>query len=196
MNDPVHNQLKETNKTLPLSNKTQLMISMNFKRFASLVMFFIFLALLRFVLEHNTIQTKRVLALFEFCYPTQPGNLTERENLRHVPFLFSLRIFVSAFSARTFFQFFPCYLPARLFRNFTFNRRKKVKERSPKRSDKVQFGRWRDSFSSALYALYSDRARSSNQLQRTLYPNFNTKISNETKPELEDLSPIVNICLL
>ena len=137
-----------------------------------------------------------MLALFEFCYPTQPGNLTERENLRHVPFLFSLRIFVSAFSARTFFQFFPCYLPARLFRNFTFNRRKKVKERSPKRSDKVQFGRWRDSFSSALYALYSDRARSSNQLQRTLYPNFNTKISNETRPELEDLSPIVNICLL
>ena len=101
MNDPVHNQLTETNKTLPLSNKTQLLISMNFKRFASLVMFFIFLALLRFVLEHNTIQTKRVLALFEFCYPTQPGNLTERENLRHVPFLFSLRIFVSAFSART-----------------------------------------------------------------------------------------------
>ena len=116
-----------------------------------------------------------MLALFEFCYPTQPGNLTERENLRHVPFLFSLRIFVSAFSARTFFQFFPCYLPARLFRNFTFNRRKKVKERSPKRSDKVQFGRWRDSFSSALYALYSDRARSSNQWQRALYLNFNTK---------------------
>ena len=114
------------------------MISMNFKRFASLIMFFIFLALFRFVLDHNTIQTKRVLALFEFYYPTQPGNLTERENLRHVHFLFSLRIFVSAFSARTFFQFFPCYLPARLFRNFTFNRRKKVKERSPKRSDKVQ----------------------------------------------------------
>ena len=55
MNDPVHNQIKETNKTLLLSNKTQLMISMNFKRFASLIMFFIFLALLLFVLEHNTI---------------------------------------------------------------------------------------------------------------------------------------------
>ena len=124
-----------------------------------------------------------MLALFEFYYPTQPGNLTERENLRHVHFVFSLRIFVSAFYARTFFQFFCCYLPARLFRNFIFNWRKKVKERSPKRSDKVQFGRWRSS--SALYAFYSDGARSSNQLQRTLYPNFNTKISNETRPELE-----------
>ena len=72
---------------------------------------------------------------------------------------------------------------------------KKLK-RGPEKVDKVQFGRWRDNFSSALYALYSDRARSSNQLQRAFYPSFNTKISNETKPELEDLSSIVNICLL
>ena len=82
-----------------------------------------------------------MLALFEFYYPTQPGNLTERENLRHVHFVFSLRIFVSAFSARTFFRFFCYYLPARLFRNFTFNWQKKVKERSRKRSDKIQLGK-------------------------------------------------------
>ena len=37
-------------------------------------------------------------------------------------------------------------------------------ERSPgKRSDIVQFGRWRDNFSSVLCALYSHRARSFNQ---------------------------------
>ena len=111
------------------------------------------------------------------------------------PFPFLFEDFRICFLCSNLFSVLP-YLPARLFRNFTFNRRKKVKERSPKRSDKVQFGRWRDSFSSALYALYSDRARSSNQLQRAFYPSFNTKISNETKPELEDLSSIVNICLL
>ena len=76
------------------------MISMNFKRFASLAMFFIILALFRFVLEHDTIQTKRVLALFEFYYPTQPGNLTERENRPRVHFVFSLRIFVSVTTCR------------------------------------------------------------------------------------------------
>ena len=43
------------------------MISMNFKSYASLVIFFIILVLFRFVLEHETI---RGLALFEFYYPT------------------------------------------------------------------------------------------------------------------------------
>ena len=46
--------------------------------------------------------------------------------------------------------FFCCYLPARLFRNFTFNKRKEAKEQSGKWSDIFQFGRWRDSFCSAL----------------------------------------------
>ena len=38
-----------------------------------------------------------------------------------------------------------------------------AREKSRKRSDIAQFGRWRDSLSSALYALYSDRARSFDQ---------------------------------
>ena len=56
---------------------------------------------------------------------------------------------------KTFFWFFCCYLPARLFRNFTFNYRKKAKKKSRKRSNIVQFGRWRDSFSSALCSILS-----------------------------------------
>ena len=40
-----------------------------------------------------------------------------------------------------FASFFCCYLPARLFRNFTFNYRKKAKKKSRKRSNIVQFGR-------------------------------------------------------
>ena len=39
------------------------------------------------------------------------------------------------------------------FRNFTFNYRKKAKKKSRKRSNMVQFGRWRDSFNSALYSI-------------------------------------------
>ena len=66
------------------------------------------------------------------------------------------------------FLFFCGYLPARLLRNLTF-KEKNTREKFQKRSDKVQFGRWRDSFSSGLC---SDRARSFNQLQRALYPNF------------------------
>ena len=48
-----------------------------------------------------------------------------------------------------------CYLPTRSFRNFIFNYRKKAREKSRKRSDIVQFGRWRDSFSSALCSILS-----------------------------------------
>ena len=66
---------------------------------------------------------------------------------RTVHFVFSLRIFVSAPIC--------CYLAARLFRNFTFNYRKKARERSRKRLDIVQFGGWRDSFSSALCSILS-----------------------------------------
>ena len=47
-----------------------------------------------------------------------------------------------------------------------------AREKSRKRSDIAQFGRWRDSLSSALYALYSDLAHSFNQWQRALYPNL------------------------
>ena len=113
------------------------------------------------------------------------------------PFRFLFEDFRFCFLCSNFFSVLLLLLAGSLVPKFHFQlTQKKVKERSPKRSDKVQFGRWRDSFSSALYALYSDRARSSNQLQRGFYPSFNTKISNETKPELEDLSSIVNICLL
>ena len=54
MNDPAVIQLKETNKTLQMFNKTQLMISMNFKSYASLVIFSIITALFGFILEHET----------------------------------------------------------------------------------------------------------------------------------------------
>ena len=54
MNDPAVIQLKETNKTLLLFNKIQIMISMNFKSYASLFIFSIIPALFCFVLEHET----------------------------------------------------------------------------------------------------------------------------------------------
>ena len=53
-----------------------------------------------------------------------------------------------------------------------------------------------DSLSSALYVLYFARARSLNQWQLASYPNLNTKISNETRQELEELSFLVYTCLL
>ena len=54
MNDPALNQLKETNKTLQMFNKTQLMISMNFKSYASLVTFSTIPTSFCFVLEYET----------------------------------------------------------------------------------------------------------------------------------------------
>ena len=51
-----------------------------------------------------------------------------------------------------------CYLPTRSFRNFILSKKKlskKAREKSRKRSDIVQFGRWRDSFSSALCSIFS-----------------------------------------
>ena len=53
-----------------------------------------------------------------------------------------------------------------------------------------------DSLSSALYVLYFARARSLNQWQLASYPNLNTKISNETRQEFEELSFLVYTCLL
>ena len=57
------------------------------------------------------------------------------------------------------------------FRNFTFNYRKKAKKKSRKSSNTVQLA---DGVTAVaqLYALYSHRARSFNQWQRALYPNF------------------------
>ena len=54
-----------------------------------------------------------------------------------------------------FFSTRRYYLPARFFRNFTFNQRKKAREKSQKMSDIVQFGRQRDSFGSALCSILS-----------------------------------------
>ena len=73
-----------------------------------------------------------------------------------------------------FVWFFCCYLPARLFRNFTFNYRKKAEKKSRKRSNIVQLA---DGVTAVaqLYALYSHRARSFNQWQRVLYLNFNSR---------------------
>ena len=56
---------------------------------------------------------------------------------------------------QTFVWFFCCYLLTRLFRNFSFNSRKKTWEKSRKRSDIVQFGRCRDNFSSSVCSALS-----------------------------------------
>ena len=40
--------------------------------------------------------------------------------------------------------------------NFHFQLKEKTREKSRKRSDMVQFGRWRDSFSSMLYTPIED----------------------------------------
>ena len=42
------------------------------------------------------------------------------------------------------------------FPNFHFQLKEKTREKSRKRSDMVQFGRWRDSFSSMLYTPIED----------------------------------------
>ena len=68
-------------------------------------------------------------------------------------------------------------MPARLFRNFTFHYRKKAKKKSRKRSNIVQLADGVTALAQ-LYALYSHRARSFNQWQRALYPNF---IINRTR---------------
>ena len=54
------------------------------------------------------------------------------------------------------------YLPARLFRNFTFNYLKKAKKKSRKSSNTVQLADGVTALAQ-LYALYSHRARSINQ---------------------------------
>ena len=56
------------------------------------------------------------------------------------------------------------------FRNFTFNYRKKAKKKSRKRSNIVQFGRWRDSFSSALCSILS---------QSTLFQPMTARVISE-----------------
>ena len=57
------------------------------------------------------------------------------------------------------------------FQNFTFNYRKRAKKKSRKSSNIVQLA---DGVTAVaqLYALYSHRARSFNQWQHALYPNF------------------------
>ena len=57
------------------------------------------------------------------------------------------------------------------FRNYTFNDRKKAKKKSRQGSNIVQLA---DGVTAVaqLYTLYSHRARSFNQWQRALYPNF------------------------
>ena len=69
-----------------------------------------------------------------------------------------------------FFSTRRYYLPARFFRNFTFNQRKKAREKSQKRSDNLA-----DSVTALarLYARYSHSVRSFN----LLYPKFIIKFS-------------------
>ena len=69
-----------------------------------------------------------------------------------------------------FFSTRRCYLPARFFRNFTFNQRKKAREKSQKRSDNLA-----DSVTALarLYARCSHSVRSFN----LLYPKFIIKFS-------------------
>ena len=125
-----------------------------------MVIFFVVSVLFCFLFEHGALYTIRVLAVFEFYYRTRACNLTERENLYNSEclFCFSFEDFriCSRFNNVNYGAwFFCCYLPARLFRNFAFNYRKKAKKKSRKRSNIVQFGRWCDSFSSALCSILS-----------------------------------------
>ena len=57
-----------------------------------------------------------------------------------------------------------------------------AREKSRKRSDIAPLGRWRDSLSSALYALYSDRARSFNQWERVISELDRKEKSSRTCP--------------
>ena len=66
------------------------MINMNFDSYASIIIFTNIPPLFCFVFEHETIYTLRVLAVFDFHYRRQAGNITERENLKNsdCPFRF------------------------------------------------------------------------------------------------------------
>ena len=98
---------------------------------------------------------------------------------RTVQFVSSLTIFVSdhviisSITAPGMFTiivlFFCGYLPARLFRNLTF----KEKNTRKKFQKGLKYNLADDVTALAqVYALCSHRARSFNQLQRALYPNF------------------------
>ena len=84
-----------------------------------------------YVFDHENIHNIRVLPVSEFYYRMRARNLTQRENIQAVLFVFSLRIFVSAqvtitlITALDMFKnllwFFCSYLSAGLFRNIALN---------------------------------------------------------------------------
>ena len=105
-----------------------------------------------------------MLAVFHFYHRTQACNLTGRENLQNSDcpfrFLFELvrlcsrynKVLITAPGMFTNLCLVLLLLLAGSLvpKFFSFNQRKKAGEKSQKRSDIVQFGRWRDNFSLAL----------------------------------------------
>ena len=129
------------------------MIGMNLNSYATLAIFFHHFC---FAFEHETTWTTRVLAVFDFYYRTQACNLSECENHENLncPFRFPFEDFVSAYVIITSITA-PgmsanlCLVVLLLFvdSEIHFQLRKKTREKSRKRADMVQFGRWRGSLS-------------------------------------------------
>ena len=136
-------------------------ISMNFNSYASSALFFIIPVLFCFVFEHGILYTIRMIAMYFFLpylslqsywawKPSKPG--------LSISFLFEdfrlcLRYSNLNYGAwhihKPFFgsSVATCRLA---FPKFHFQLMKKAREKSRKRSDTVQFVRWRDNFSSGL----------------------------------------------
>ena len=133
--------------------------------------------------------TTRVLAVFDFYNRRWACNLSECENPQNSDCPFRLLFDDFSLCSRqlrhlarlhSFVWFFCCYLPTWMFRNFTFNWRKKKLGKSPRENQT-----WYNLADGAtalaqLYALLSYRARSFNQWLYVLYPNFIVTYSSES----------------
>ena len=129
------------------SRSDTIMISMNFKSYASLAIFFTIPVLLCFFFwtRHFIYFTSVSCVWFLLPYVSLRSNwawkLSKLDRLSisfsfwgfSSPLTSSLRKLRCLACLQTFVWFSCCYLPARLFRNFTFNQRKKAKEKSRKR---------------------------------------------------------------
>ena len=154
------------------------MIGMNLNSYTTLAIFFHHFC---FAFEHETTWTTRVLAVFDFYYRTQACNLTECENHENLncPFRFLFEDFrlclrynnVNYGTWHVCKPLFGCSVAICWLRNSLSIKEKKLEK---------SHGKGRTWYNLAdgvtalakLYALYSHRARSFNQWQRTFIQNL------------------------
>ena len=136
-----------------------------FNSYASLAILFIIIVLFCFFFEHETIHTALVLAVFDFYYRTYACNLTECENPQNsdcpFPLLFEDFRLCSSYNNVNYGTW---HVYKTLFGSSNaicrldcseISLSKKKKKTWRKVPDMIQFGRWRDSLSSALCSMYT-----------------------------------------